>query len=275
MKRMCWKCGAELSAADNFCIHCGEPVRSGQRYAGATTPMPIATQSFSLSGWPQAGQAGPMPASARGGGTRGLGYVTTGVAGPEAESLLGDRSGSSGEPGQRGTKMDDIKAALRGHVLQKMHVDRQDHIALVSFASAARVDCPWTRLQDPSPLLTAIGALSPSGGTCFRGGLELAEALFAALPAAGGMQVLRKVIFFTDGHNNEDDPLPVAERLRQAGVIIQAVGFGRTEKDVDVDILRRIVSVIDGKEQYWFCSNAQELTRTFKALSGKTRIFRT
>jgi hypothetical protein len=237
--------------------------------------MPIATQSFSLSGWPQAGQAGPMPASARGGGTRGLGYVTTGVAGPEAESLVGDRSGSSGDPGQRRTKMDDIKAALRGHVLQKMHIDRQDQISLVSFASDARVDCPWNRLQDPAPLLGAISTLSPGGGTCFRSGLELAESLLASLPTVGGMQVLRKTLLFTDGHNNEGDPLPAADRLRNAGVIIQAVGFGRTEKDVDVDILRRIVSVIDGTEQYWFCSNAQELTRTFKALSGKTRIFRT
>jgi Mg-chelatase subunit ChlD len=156
-----------------------------------------------------------------------------------------------------------------------MHIDRQDQISLVSFASDARVDCPWNRLQDPAPLLGAISTLSPGGGTCFRSGLELAEGLLASLPAVPGVQVLRKVILFTDGRNNEGDPMPVADRLRNAGVIIQAVGFGPTEKDVDVDILRRIVSVIDGKEQYWFCSNAQELTRTFKVLSGKTRILRT
>jgi len=88
-----------------------------------------------------------------------------------------------------------------------------------------------------------------------------------------GIQVLRKIILFTDGHNNEGDPMPVADRLRNAGVIIQAVVFGPTEKDVDVDILRRIVSIIDGEEQYWFCSTAQQLTQRFRALSGKTRIF--
>ncbi|MCK4299603.1 MAG: VWA domain-containing protein, partial [Planctomycetes bacterium] len=203
------------------------------------------------------------------------GYVTTGVAGPEAEVVLVDRSGSTDEPGQRGTKMDDIKVALRGHGLQKMHIDRQDQMALVSFASDARVDCAWTRLQDPSPLLTAISALYSGGGTCFRSGLELAEGLFASLPGVSGVQVLQKVIFFTDGHNNEGDPVPVADRLRNAGVIIRAVGFGRREKDVDVATLRSIVSVINGQEQYWFCSSARELTRTFKALSRKTRIFRT
>ena len=275
MKARCGKCGAVVSPAHNFCTKCGTPVRTQQTYAGHTAPIAIATQRFSVSGWPQPGQAGPMPAPASAGGSGAPGYVTTGVAGPEAEVLLVDRSGSTDEPGQRGTRMDDIKVALRTHGLQKMHIDRQDQVALVSFASDARVDCPWNQLQDPSPLLGAINALYSSGATCFRSGLELAEGLFASLPPLPGTQVLRKVIFFTDGHNNEGDPRPVADRLRNAGVIIQAVGFGRTDQDVDVDILRQIVSVIDGKEQYWFCSSAQELTQTFKALSGKTRIFRT
>ena len=56
------------------------------------------------------------------------------------------------------------------------------------------------------------------------------------------------------------------------GIIIQAVGFGESESDVDLDTLRRIVSVLDGREQYWFCRDAQELTQTFKALSSKTRV---
>jgi hypothetical protein len=66
--------------------------------------------------------------------------VTTGVAGPEEEVVAVDRSGSEDEPGQHGTKMEDIKVALRAHVLQKMHIDRQDQISLVSFASDSRVD---------------------------------------------------------------------------------------------------------------------------------------
>ncbi len=275
MKARCEKCGAVLSPAHSFCTQCGTPARPQQAYAGDTAPIAIATQQFSVSGWPQPGQAGPMLAPFQAGGTGAPGYVTTGVAGPEAEILLVDRSGSTDEPGQRGTRMDDIRVSLRGHGLQKMHIDRQDRMALVSFASDARVDCAWTRLQDPSPLLTAINALYSGGGTCFRSGLELAEGLFAGLPSVPGTQVLRKVIFFTDGHNNEGDPVPVAERLKNAGVIVQAVGFGRREKDVDVDILRRIVSLINGQEQYWFCSSARELTQTFKTLSSKTRIFRT
>jgi hypothetical protein len=271
----CWKCGEAIQPTWNNCTKCGAPVRTQQTYAGDTVPVAIATQRLSASNWPYRGQPGPTPVPQPTGRGAAPGYVTTGVAGPEAESLVGDRSGSTDEPGQHGTKMENIKVALRAHVLQKMHIDRQDQISLVSFASDSRVDCPWNRLQDPGPLLGAISTLSPGGGTCFRSGLELAEALLASLPAVPGIQVLRKIILFTDGHNNEGDPMPVADRLRNAGVIIQAVGFGPTEKDVDVDILRRIVSVIDGKEQYWFCSNAQELTRTFKALSGKTRILRT
>jgi hypothetical protein len=242
-------------------------------YGGKTTPMAISTQKFSASGWPQPTHAPATPREARIGGSTQVGYVTTGKAGPEAEVVVTDRSSSTDEPGLRGTKMADIKVAERVHVLQKRHSDPHDRMALVSFADDASIDCEWTGLEDPSALLAAIGLLSPGGLTCFRSGLEKAEELFARLPAVPGVSVLHKVILFTDGKNNEGEPFAVAERLKGKGVIIEAIGFGASEDDVDVDKLRRVVSIIDGKEQYWFCRTAQQLTQRFRTLSGKTRIF--
>ena len=273
MTAKCGKCGSAASPAYNFCTKCGAPLRLATPCVGKTVPMAVRTQAIPASPWPA--PAFPEALTAvQGAELAQGGYVTTGVAGPEAEVIVADRSGSMGEEGLRTSKMDDLKVAIRTHVLQKMHIDRQDRVALVSFAHKARVDCAWAILEDPSKLLAAIDALNLNGGTCFKSGLRKAEGLFATLPLTSGTPALKKIIFFTDGQNNEGDPVPAAERLKNAGVIIQAVGFGRSEKDMDEGTLRCLVSVIDQKEQYWFCRDAQELTRTFKALSSKTRVFR-
>lgn len=264
----CLNCGATVSPVGNFCASCGARLKSAAPYVGKTAPVAIHTQPIRLTGWPQP-TAAPL---AMGNGLQ-AGYTATGVAGPEAEVAVADTSGSTNGKGQRGTIMDDIKGALRAHALQKMHIDRADLFALVGFSDDAEIRCGWTPLGDPAPLLAAINDLTPDAGTCFKSGLEKAEELFATCPPAQGVQPLRKILFLSDGKNNIGDPAPVSDRLKKAGVIIQAIGFAATEQEVDADRLRQIVSVIDGKPQYWFCRSAQELTRTFKALSGKTRIF--
>jgi hypothetical protein len=272
MNGICPRCKANILPAYTCCPYCGERLTLPKLYSGKTAPMLVATQRMPAAGRPLPPHTYVPQTAAHPTASGGQGYVTTGVATREAEVVATDRSGSMDEPGQRGTKMDDLKAAERTHVLQKMHIDQQDRVALVSFESDATIDCDWAVLQDPSPLLAAIDSLTPGGGTCFEAGLRKAEELFGRCPCGSGSPVLFKVLLFTDGHNNEGAPAPVAERLRNMGVIIQAIGFGASEQDVDVQTLRSIVSVVDGQEQYWFCSNAQQLTRTFKALSGKTRV---
>ena len=171
--------------------------------------------------------------------------------------------------------MDDIKVSVRTHILQKMHIDRMDHVALVAFSNRGKILCDWARLEDPSPLLQAVDSLSPDAITSFRSGLKKAEELFGRCPSAQGSPPLRKIVFFSDGKNNKGNPMPVAERLKKAGGLIQTIGFGPTEDDVDADKMRQLASVVDGQVQYWFCRDARELTRTLKTLSGKTRVYPT
>ena len=272
MSNQCSRCHAEVQFGDQFCSKCGSPLQVRQPYSGKTRSLPIRTIPVPETGLAPPERAGGETAVHEVAPTR-VGYVTTGVAGPEAEVLTLDRSTSTGEKGRHGSKLQDIVTATRAHVLQKMHIDRQDQMALVSFSDDARVECDWMVLQDPSSLLAASERLTPRGETCFRAALEEAERLLDACPPVAGGPPLKKILLLTDGHNNVGDPQEVADRLRSAGVIIQAVGFAPTEKEVGVDILRKIVSVIDGKEQYWFCSNARELIRTVTSLSSKTGIF--
>jgi Mg-chelatase subunit ChlD len=272
MKTTCSGCGSRVSAAHKFCSRCGAVVAAPKAAAGKTSPMTISTQPIPLTPWAASPFAPSQATRLRPAAPALPSHSTTGVPGREMEVMIIDRSGSTGEKGQRGTRMDDIKAANRAHLLQKRHIDKVDLVALVSFEDAATVECGWTRLVDPSPLIAAANGLRPGGSTCVNAGLGKAEELFSHRLASTGSRIVKKALLLTDGHNNVGDPIPLADKLKSEGVIIQTVGFAAAESDVDEVLLRRIASVIDGQRQYWFCGNAQELTSTFKTLSSKTQI---
>lgn len=266
----CPKCGIEVKPGQNFCTRCGASLQVSSRYTGDTTPVSISRAA--VPGTDSRPPEGGRPeTSLHSPGQEGADGRPTGGAGREVEVLVIDRSGSTSEPGWKGTKLHDIKGATRSYILQKRHMDREDYLAFVSFADGARTECDWTRLNNPRPLLAAAEGLTDGGNTCFRAGLEEAEGLLARLPVESGGAVTKKILFLTDGHNNRGDPQEVAERLRSSGVIVQAIGFEASRKDVGLDILRQMVSVIDGQEQYWFCSSLRELTKTFTSLTRQTK----
>ena len=267
--RNCPNCDAEVKSDQKFCGRCGTPLQVSSRYTGDTTPVSIPTMpvpeapaSRPTSGMAETSLHKTAPASQEC-------YVPE-VAQREVEVLVIDCSASTKDPGLHGTKLHDIKGACRKHVLQKMHVDRQDYIALVSFSERAKTECDWSKLREPSRLITAIKGLSAGGNTRFGAGLEQAERLLDRLPIEDEEAITKKILFLTDGHNNRGNPLQAARRLRSAGVVVQAVGFESSKEKVGLATLEDMVSVIDGQKQYWFCSNIKQLTETFTALSGKT-----
>src|SRR5262249_28677991 len=82
--------------------------------------------------------------------------------------------------------------------------DNLDRAALVTFASNARVDVPMTR-----PFRTRIQNAVPrncaqdyNGFTFFDGGLRLAGLQNAGVVVGPGEQVVKVVVFFTDGLAN-------------------------------------------------------------------------
>ena len=131
--------------------------------------------------------------------------TATATRGKLVMSLVLDRSGSMNGNGG-GTA---LKAAVPPFVND--WDDSRDDLAMVSYASNARVDFHMsTNFQ--SPINTAVAGLSFTGGTFGTGGtyvasvgppLALADNEIGTIPILTGQNVTRVAIYFTDGQMNE------------------------------------------------------------------------
>ena len=83
----------------------------------------------------------------------------------------------------------------------------------------------------------------------------------------------RRIILLTDGeHNGFSNPEKVADRLKNAGVVIDCVGIGGTPKDVDEKLLKKIASRDrNGSIRYCFIGNKQSLLRKYETLTHHIR----
>jgi len=83
----------------------------------------------------------------------------------------------------------------------------------------------------------------------------------------------KRIILLTDGeHNTGGCPLEVADRLKNAGVIIDCIGIGGTPADVDEILLKKIASRNpDGTIRYCFIGNRQSLLRKYETLAHHIR----
>ena len=77
----------------------------------------------------------------------------------------------------------------------------------------------------------------------------------------------------TDGeHNGSESPQPVADRLKNAGVVIDCIGIGGTPADVDEQMLKTIASHNpDGTIRYCFIGDQQALIRKYETLARHIR----
>ena len=76
-----------------------------------------------------------------------------------------------------------------------------DEVAMVSFASNATVDVS-IQSNFITPITNAIKAISWGGGTFGLGGLTLAKAQNDSVPVVAGQNVVKVVVYFTDGYVN-------------------------------------------------------------------------
>lgn len=88
-----------------------------------------------------------------------------------------------------------------------------------------------------------------------------------------GKGMTRRIIMLTDGeHNGLSNPEKVADRLKNAGVIIDCIGIGGTPKDVDEKLLKKIASRDrNGSIRYCFIGNKQSLLRKYETLAHHIR----
>ena len=178
----------------------------------------------------------------------------------------------------------------------------QDELGIIGFSGSAKVLHSPVRLGDGiNSLQRALKNASGSGGTNFTAALELAEAqLFAKKPksSSGFFSKLlseiiyepensttqktrqyqgstaKRIIMLTDGEYNQGgSPIPVASRLKKAGVIIDCIGIGGSPGDVDEELLKEIASCNpDGSIRYCFIGDQQELLRKYETLAHHIKI---
>ncbi len=94
-----------------------------------------------------------------------------------------------------------------------------DEVAMVSYASHATVDVA-IKYSFKTPITNAVNAMTFSGGTFGPGGLTLAKAQNDSVVVQPGQNVVKVVVYFTDGYVNEiQDTLncPAAKLINYGG----------------------------------------------------------
>ena len=81
--------------------------------------------------------------------------------------------------------------------------------------------------------------------------------------------ITRRIIMLTDGkHNGWGSPLPIAERLKSAGAIIECIGIAGRPDDVDEQLLRKIASNDEySQPRYCFISDTNTLIKKYQSMA--------
>lgn len=203
--------------------------------------------------------------------------------GPRQSVIVMDRSGSMGTDDYPPNRLAAAKNAARTYVETRAALSPADLVGVVAFGTRARILCgpePLGTAKDT--VLTAIENIELGIKTSIGAGLAKAEELLLgshgswfgkllgrdvphALPSSGWLQ---HAILLTDGEQNRDpEPLPIAKRLKQAGVLIDCIGIG-DRKEIDEKLLRQIASVQDRRTRYRFVADLDELLGQYRQLGG-------
>lgn len=171
--------------------------------------------------------------------------------------------------------------AIRQMLALKIREYPDDHVGIVTFSNVAAVHLPLSRVADGAimPILAA-DQIKTGPATNITEALELAETALLkdggftknhlAVPSVAGPPVaqLRQIVLLTDGQHNEGPkPVPKAQQLKDAGVLIEVIGIG-TPSSLDATCLRDIASVdVDGNAAYCFIGDKQELANKMRELA--------
>ena len=190
------------------------------------------------------------------------------------------------------TRVDGAVAANNELINRKLKSHPEDKMGIIVFGDDAKLLHPAVCLkQGAQSLKRALGKVKYLGATNFTAALNLAEkCLFGkSSQISGGFfsnmlaglftatddyncdyKSLKRIIMLTDGeHNHKSSPVPVAKRLKKAGVIIDCIGIGGTPRDVDEELLKNIASKNpDGSARYCFIGSKQQLISKYKTLSS-------
>ena len=119
----------------------------------------------------------------------------------------------------RPSRLEQAKEAL-GELIDRLPGDR---VGLVGFAGSAQVFCPLTLDHAAARIFLDIldPTMIPEPGTALGQAIRKAAALFES-----GEQKYKVMILFTDGEDQDTEPLEAAREAADAGILVFTVGVG-------------------------------------------------
>ena len=197
-------------------------------------------------------------------------------------ALLIDVSLSMAEGDIEPTRLGAAAEAGKAFVEERVKRSPKDEMAIVTFSTRARIAARWLQLGVAKETLhTVLDHLHVDGGTSIGAGLAKAETLLfgkaswfdglfgrkADVPGLKPGYVSRIIVLSDGGHNTRPTPRAIARRMKSAGVRIDCVGIGARDS-VDEKLLQAIASKKDGKPQYRFIEDREELVEHYFQLAG-------
>lgn len=89
-------------------------------------------------------------------------------------------------------------------------------------------------------------------------------------PPPDGREILRIVLLSDGAHNKGTSPVFLADKLKEAGVVIDCIGIGADLEDFDMECLEKISSKNgDGSPRCSYIGNKSGLVKKFKDLSSR------
>jgi hypothetical protein len=184
-------------------------------------------------------------------------------------------------------------------VQEKQKAYPDDEIGVICFERTAKLSLIPTCAKDIDDLSKVIDDTGLTGGTNFTAPLTLAYNYFAQrqtilkvnpilktlsrifLEQDNNIDVslknnntTKRIILLTDGeHLGKSNPVNIADKLKEIGVIIDCIGIGGSPKDVDEELLKQIASRNpDGSIRYCFIGDQEKLLRKYSSLAHHLKV---
>ena len=187
---------------------------------------------------------------------------------PHDTVCVNDTSTSMGWKDCKPSRLGAGKMAVETFIAKRASLSSTDRIAMVSFASDARVVMPFTEISNRTLIHSAVTGLKAKGGTDIAKGLKAAAGIFADEPMAYfAARRLKRVLLLTDGCGG--NPLKVSRALKDAGVLIEVIGIGGDKTAVNEKLLRRVATTdANGFTHYWFVTDTGNLIKQYETMAA-------
>ena len=187
-----------------------------------------------------------------------------GIDCPRDTIIVVDVSGSMGDTDYHPTRLaGGIEAAVE-YINIRAGQSPKDRIAIVAFDHSAWIIIDLSSVAQKEEIIKAVRQLEIKGGTNIAEGLKKAYEIFKKHPDSTNK---RHIILLTDGHGGH--PVKIANKLKdEYSVILNVVGIGGSNKDVNEPLLRKIATTDpDGFNHYRFIKNSIDLKEHYKHLA--------